>query len=115
MGFPSQQARSRGPGGCLQRAGSSDSIAELWRFHGSSSQFRQQLEQPDLGGLSFEERVGLLVDRQWSWKEDCALARRLRNSRLRSAASVEDIDYQTPRGLDRAWMRSLAAESEWVK
>jgi DNA replication protein DnaC len=87
----------------------------VMRLNGMADAFRQQLEQPDLVGLSFEERFGMLVDRQWSWKEDRALARRLRNSRLRSTASVEDIDYQTPRGLDRALIRSLVAESEWVK
>jgi DNA replication protein DnaC len=85
------------------------------RLNGMADAFRQQLEQPDLGGLSFEERLGMLLDRQWSWKEDRALARRLRSSRLKTTAAVEDIDYQTPRGLDRSLMRSLAAESEWVK
>jgi DNA replication protein DnaC len=85
------------------------------RLNGMADGFRQQLEHPDSAGLSFEERFGLLVDRQWSWKENRALARRLRNSRLKTTASVEDIDYQTRRGLDRALMRSLAAESEWVK
>ena len=85
------------------------------RLNGMADAFRQQLEQPDLGELSFEERLGLLVDRQWSWKEDRALARRLRNSHLKSTAAVEDIDYQAPRGLDRSLLRSLAAESEWVK
>jgi DNA replication protein DnaC len=87
----------------------------VMRLNGMADAFRQQLEQADLGGLSFEERFGLLVDRQWSWKEDRALTRRLRNSRLKTTASVEDIDYQTPRGLDRPLLRSLAAESEWVK
>jgi len=87
----------------------------VMRMNGMADAFRQQLEQPDLGALSFEERFGMLVDRQWSWKEDRALARRLRNSRLRSTASVEDIDYHTPRGLDRPLIRSLVAESEWVK
>jgi len=87
----------------------------VMRLNGMADAFRQQLEQSEPAGLSFEERFGLLVDHQWNWKEDRALARRLRNSRLRSTASVEDIDYQTPRGLDRALLRSLAAESEWVK
>jgi len=87
----------------------------VMRLNGMADAFRQQLEQSEPVGLSFEERFGLLVDRQWNWKEDRALARRLRNSRLRTTASVEDIDYQTPRGLDRALLRSLAAESEWVK
>jgi hypothetical protein len=87
----------------------------VMRLNGMADAFRQQLEQPDAAGLGFEERFGMLVDRQWSWKEERALARRLRNSRLRSTASVEDIDYQTPRGLDRALMRGLIAESEWVR
>ena len=87
----------------------------VMRLNGMADAFRQQSEQSEPAGLSFEERFGLLVDRQWNWKEDRALARRLRNSRLRSTAAVEDIDYQTPRGLDRALLRSLAAESEWVK
>jgi DNA replication protein DnaC len=87
----------------------------VMRLNGMADAFRQQLEQSESAGLSFEERFGLLVDRQWNWKEDRALARRLRNSRLRSTAAVEDIDYQTPRGLDRPLLRSLAAESEWVK
>jgi DNA replication protein DnaC len=84
------------------------------RLNGMGDAYRQQLEQTDLGGLSFEERFGLLVDRQWNWKEDRDLARRLRNSGLKSTASVEDIDYHTPRGLDRSLLRSLTAESEWV-
>jgi DNA replication protein DnaC len=87
----------------------------VMRLNGMADAFRQQMEQPDASGLSFEERFGMLVDRQWSWKEDRALARRLRTSRLKSSASVEDIDYQTPRGLDRPLLRSLTAESEWVK
>lgn len=87
----------------------------VMRLNGMADAFRQQLEQTGLGELSFEERFGMLVDRQWSWKEDRALSRRLRASRLKSTASVEDIDYQVPRGLDRSLVRSLTAESEWVK
>lgn len=87
----------------------------VMRLNGMADAFRQQLEQTGLGELSFEERFGMLVDRQWSWKEDRALARRLRASRLKSTASVEDIDYQVPRGLDRSLLRSLTTESEWVK
>ena len=85
------------------------------RLNGMADAFRGQLEQTGLSELSFEERFGMLVDRQWSWKEDRALSRRLRTSRLKSTVSVEDIDYQTPRGLDRSLLRSLTAESEWVK
>lgn len=88
---------------------------QVMRLNGMADAFGKQLEQPGLSSLSFEERFALLVDRQWDWKENRALARRLRNSRLRTAASVEDINYKKPRGLDRALMRSLTAESSWVK
>lgn len=87
----------------------------VMRLNGMADAFRQQMEQTDPGGLSFEERFALLVDRQWTYKENRALQRRLRTSRLKAGASVEDIDYQTPRGLDRALLRGLSSESEWVK
>jgi DNA replication protein DnaC len=56
----------------------------------------------------------LLVDQQWLWKENRALARRLRSARLKEKGVVEDIDYQHPRGLDRKLIRTLAT-SEWVR
>jgi DNA replication protein DnaC len=56
----------------------------------------------------------MLVDQQWLWKENRALARRLRSARLKEKGVVEDIDYQHPRGLDRKLMRSLAT-SERVR
>ena len=87
----------------------------VMRLNGMADALRQQMEQTGLNGLSFEERVAMLVDSQWAYKENRALARRLRNSRLKNTASVEDIDYQAARGLDRAVMRGLCAASEWVK
>jgi len=64
--------------------------------------------------LAFEERFGMLVDQQWLWKENRALAHRLRSARLKERGVMEDIDYQHPRGLDRKLMRTLA-NSEWVR
>jgi DNA replication protein DnaC len=76
--------------------------------------FRAQAEQPDVAQLSFEERFALLVDQQWNWKQNRALARRLAKAKLRHRASVEDIDFRSPRGLDRTLVRSLAQTSAWV-
>ena len=87
---------------------------QTMKLHGMASAFRLQLETTDTAQLSFEERFALLVDQQWLWKENRALDRRLRASRLKERGVVEDIDYQHPRGLDRKLMRTLAA-SEWVK
>ena len=84
------------------------------RLMGMAEAFRAQAEQPDIAQLSFEERFALLVDQQWNWKQNRALARRLSNAKLRHRASVEDIDFRSPRGLDRALLRSLAQTSGWV-
>jgi DNA replication protein DnaC len=77
--------------------------------------FREQQESADSQRLSFEERLGLLIDRQWNWRANRALDRRLRNARLQGPACLEDIDYRTPRGLDRQLVRSLTQESAWVR
>jgi DNA replication protein DnaC len=85
------------------------------RLRGLAEALQQQLEQPDIHGLSFEERFGLLIDRQWDWRENRALERRLRNARLQGNACVEDIDYRTPRALERSVVRSLTLDSSWVR
>ena len=74
----------------------------------------QQLDSAS-AELSFLERLGLLVDHQWTWKENQALARRLRTAKLKKGACVEDIDYRTARGLDRGVIRGLAQQSGWVR
>lgn len=51
--------------------------------------------------LSFEERVGLLIDTEWTARENRKLARRLRAAKMRHAASLENIDFKTPRALNR--------------
>jgi len=84
------------------------------RLVGMAEAFRAQAEQPDTAQFSFEERFALLVDQQWNWKQNRALARRLANAKLRHRASVEDIDFRSPRGLDRSLVRSLAQTSGWV-
>jgi DNA replication protein DnaC len=85
------------------------------RLRGMAEAFREQLEDPQVQRLSFEERLGLLVDRQWNWRQNRALARRLKNARLEGNACVEDIDFRAARGLDRSLVRSLTAESHWVQ
>ena len=85
------------------------------RLRGMAEAFHEQQESTDLQRLSFEERLGLLIDRQWNWRENRALERRLRIGRLQGSACIEDIDYRTPRGLDRQLIRSLTQESVWVR
>jgi DNA replication protein DnaC len=87
---------------------------QAMKLHGMVDAFRQQIEAPDSSQLSFEERFGLLVDRQWIWKENRALTRRLQLAKFKERGTIEDIDYQHSRGLDRKLMRTLAT-SEWVR
>jgi DNA replication protein DnaC len=87
---------------------------QTMKLHGMADAFRAQLETTDTSQLSFEERFAMLVDQQWLWKENRALARRLRAAKLKERGVVEDIDYQHARGLDRKLLRTLAS-SEWVR
>lgn len=69
--------------------------------------FKEQLEQPSMTALSFEERFAMIVDREATHRENRKLARRLKAARLKMKATVEDIDYRHPRGLDKSIMRTL--------
>ena len=84
------------------------------KLHGLADAFRAQLETTETGQLSFEERFALLVDQQWLWKENRALARRLRAAHLKELGVIEDVDYQHARGLDRKLVRTLSS-SDWVR
>jgi DNA replication protein DnaC len=78
-------------------------------LRGMASAYRHQLDEPDVHHLSFDERLGLLVDREWSDRQARSLTRRLQEAHLRlSAACIEDILYEPARGLDRSLMRTLA-------
>jgi len=71
--------------------------------------FRESLSRSGETQLSFAERFGLLVDREWTRREENRLTRRLKTARLRVSASVEEVDFTTPRGLDREVFLSLAS------
>src|ERR671928_559579 len=74
---------------------------------------REQLESTQYANLSFEERLGVLVDREAEARDSRRLALRLKAAKLRQEATVEDIDFRTPRGLDRSGIMSLA-QAGWV-
>jgi DNA replication protein DnaC len=70
--------------------------------------------KPDLAALSFDERLGLLVDAEWLARENKRLTRSLKEAKLRHAqACIEDIDYPPRRELDKAVIRQLAS-CRWV-
>jgi DNA replication protein DnaC len=84
------------------------------RLHGMAESLKTQEQDPAARELSFLERLGLLVDQQWNWRENQALGRRLKNAKLRTNACVEDIDYRGSRGLDKSVICALVQESAWV-
>lgn len=86
----------------------------VMKLSGMAEAFQEQIQQPPLNDLSFEERFGLLVDRQWTWKEDCRMKRLLKEAKLKINACIEDIDYKSPRSIDRSVMMSLSS-CDWVK
>jgi len=65
--------------------------------------------------LCFLEWFALLADQQWTWRENQALARRLKAAKLKGSTCVEDIDYRAARRLDKAVIRALAKDSAWVR
>jgi DNA replication protein DnaC len=85
------------------------------RMRGMADAFSQQQEEPQSSQLGFEERFAMLVDRQWNWRQNRALERRLKEGRLQGPASFEDIDFRAARGLDKQVVRSLVQDSGWVQ
>lgn len=84
------------------------------KLNGMAKTFEEQLSSSDCEELSFEERLGFLVDREYTERENRRLQSRLRLAKLRQNACIEDIDYRHPRGLDKSQMKSLST-LKWVK
>ena len=90
-----------------------DKLQQL-RCAGMARAFTEQLASTEVDALSFEERLGLLVDRELTERHSRQLTNRLRRARLRHDACIEDIDVRHPRGLDRQLVLSLA-DGRWVR
>lgn len=73
----------------------------------------EQRALPEAAGLGFEERLGLLADRELTERSNRRLALRLRQAKLRQAAAIEDLDTRAPRGLDKALI-VLLATCTWI-
>ena len=84
------------------------------KLSGMAEALEQQLRSSECARLSFDERVGLLVDGEWTVREQRKLKRRLRSAKMRYPASIEDIDFKHPRGLDRQQVLSLG-NCGWIQ
>jgi DNA replication protein DnaC len=84
------------------------------RLPGMYKALTEQMQMSESESLSFEERLGLLADREMTERQDRRLKTRLRQARLKHNACIEDLDYRAPRGLDKALMLQLAT-CRWVR
>ena len=84
------------------------------KLHGMAAALQEQLAQPDMADLSFEQRFSLLVDRQWAYRENKRQSMLLKNAKLKLNACLEDIDFKKHRGIDKSVIFSLAGCS-WVQ
>lgn len=89
-----------------------DKLQQL-RLTGMAQGLLDQHRLPDINELGFDERLGLLVDRELTAREDRRLHTRLRKAKLRHRACIEDLDYRHRRGLDKALMAQLAS-CNWI-
>jgi DNA replication protein DnaC len=89
-----------------------DRLHQLGLF-GMAQAFEEIMASDHAATLSFSECLGLLLDRETTYRYDRKLRARLRYARLRHQATVEDVDYRTTRGLDRALFQKLV-ECSWI-
>jgi DNA replication protein DnaC len=83
------------------------------KLHAMARELTEQRALPELAALGFEERLGLLADRELTERDNRRLALRLRAAKLREAAAIEDLDTRAPRGLDKALILMLAT-CQWI-
>lgn len=85
------------------------------QMNGLAAAFQAYLDQTrGHDELSFDERFGIFVDREWTERQQRRLTNRLKSARLREPACLEDVNYRHPRGLDRSVMQRLAT-CQWIK
>ena len=81
---------------------------------GMAEALKGQMQRPEMNDLSFEERFAMLVDAEHLFRENKRMKRLLQNAKLKLSASLEDIDYRAPRGLDKSVVRSLGS-CGWIR
>ncbi len=86
---------------------------ERLRLTGMAAALREQLEMDGVEQMSFEERLGLLIDRESTVRESRRMKTRLKKAKLRQNACIEDIDFSHARGLDRSLVMHLA-NCQWI-
>jgi DNA replication protein DnaC len=84
------------------------------KFYGMLKALDEQMNMTDIDKLSFEDRLGLLIDRELTERQNRRMTTRLRKAKLRQSACVEDINFRHPRGLDKQLFLTLTS-CQWIK
>lgn len=84
------------------------------KLHVMAQALREALQSAPGDKLSFEEQLGMLVDREWTERKNQQLARRIKQAKLGISACLEDVWCDPARGVDKATMRALAS-CQWVR
>lgn len=82
-------------------------------LHGMAKAYEEQLAMPEAQSLPFDDRLGLLVDREEADRQNRRYQRRLKLARLRERAAVEDLEFSPERGLDKGLILTLAS-CQWI-
>lgn len=90
-----------------------DRLYEL-RLHGMREALKGQLEKGGMDGLSFDERLGLLIEAEDAWRLNQRIHIRVKKAKIRQNARIEELDYRTARNIDRSLLDSLAS-CRWLK
>lgn len=90
-----------------------DKLREL-RLQGMSQALEEQLAGDDFAEMTFEERFGLLVDRETTYRDNRRLQTRIKKAKLSPMACMEDVNYRHRRGLDRSVMKTLGT-CQWIR
>jgi DNA replication protein DnaC len=84
------------------------------KLFGMAKALQEQLELHNAHDLTFEERLGLLIDRELTERDNRRYTSQLKKAQLRQKAALEDLDYRHSRGLDKSLIRTLAS-CQWLK
>ncbi|MFH1123065.1 MAG: IS21-like element helper ATPase IstB [Pseudomonadota bacterium] len=87
---------------------------DAMKLAGMAQAMKDQMGRADMDGLAFEERFAMLVDAQYLFRENKRMRRLLESAKLKLSASMEDIDYRAPRGIDKSVILSLGT-CEWIR
>jgi hypothetical protein len=89
-----------------------DTLRHL-RLHAMADAYIQQLKDPGLSELDFDDRFGLLIDYEWTARQNRQLNRLVKKAHLKIHAAPEDINYEKNRELDRSLIRQLLT-GQWL-